>query len=1138
MLVLGDRTSIVNTGSITGGIGGNGATGASGASSAGDSGTGVNLASSGNTLGNTGTITGGAGNGTGAAGIGVMTNGNSTINNAGTISGGLNTDGVTHAAAIRFGGTGNALNLQTGSTLIGDIQLISGAGATIAAQAGGLTLGNNVVLGSGSLITFNSATSGLSVSGVVSGAGSVAVTGTGTIVLSGANTYTGGTTLVGGRLSVSSDANLGAASSPLTFNGGTLQVTGTSFTGTSRTINWGGGGFDIADAANNFVVSSSLGGSGGLTKSGAGTLTFTSSNSYTGGTTISAGTLQLGDGGTSGSITGDVTTNGTFAVNRSNTYTFGGTISGSGAFVQSGTGITILTGTNSYGGGTTLAAGTLSVASDSNLGTASGGLTFNGGTLRNTVAFTTGRGVTLTGNGTFETNADLTVSGVIVGGGSLTKTGTGTLTLTGNNTYTGGTTISNSTLQIGNGGTSGSITGDVTANGTFAVNRSDNYTLGGTISGSGAFAQRGTGTTTFTGNNSYTGGTTISQGTLQLGDGGTTGATIGDVTNNGTLAFNRSDAISFPGTISGSGNVVQLGAGTLTLNGQYTYTGATTVNAGKLVVGDDSHAGANLVSAVTVNSGATIGGIGTIGGLSVASGGTVTPGNSIGTLSVAGNVSFAAGSIYQVEANAAGRSDKIVASGTATLAGGNVLALAQTGTYAPQTVYTILTANGGVSGTFSDVTSSLTFLTPTLSYDANDVFLTLARNTTSLQSVAQTPNQIAVAGALDASGQQRDPLMVALLNQGAAGARQAFDALSGEVHASAQTAMLDDSRYLRDAVLGRLRQAAFAGSAGPMAALGSGGPETAAMDSLSVSSALAYAGTDRRAFPLKAPPLAPAQIPDTTFWAQGLGAWGRLNGDGNAAGMTRDLAGFFSGVDHRFATNWIAGIAGGYTSSSVHVGDRSSSADVQTAHLAGYVGASYGAFNLRGGAAASFSTLDTNRSIVFPGFFDTARARYDATTAQVFGEIGYGLTLGRAALEPFAGLAWAHLNTDSFSETGGTGAAALLGAANREDVGYSSLGARIATSFALDNGMLLTPRASVAWQYAFGDVTPTAALAFQGLGTSFTAAGVPLARNAALVEGGLDLRVTAQASVGIAYVGQLADRVQDHSVKASFDWKF
>ncbi|QOZ24955.1 autotransporter outer membrane beta-barrel domain-containing protein [Bradyrhizobium sp. CCBAU 51753] len=196
------------------------------------------------------------------------------------------------------------------------------------------------------------------------------------------------------------------------------------------------------------------------------------------------------------------------------------------------------------------------------------------------------------------------------------------------------------------------------------------------------------------------------------------------------------------------------------------------------------------------------------------------------------------------------------------------------------------------------------------------------------------------------------------------------------------------------------------------------------------------------------------------------------------------------------------------------------------------------ATGLRSGAAASFSTLDTSRSIIFPGFFGTARARYDATTAQVFGEIGYGLPLGRVALEPFAGLAWAHLDTGRSGETGGSGAAALVGISNNQDVGYSTLGGRIATSFAVFNDMQLTPRASVAWQYAFGDVTPTAALAFQSIGTGFTVAGVPLGRSTALVEGGLDLRVAPQASVGIAYVGQLGDRVQDHSVKASFNWKF
>jgi outer membrane autotransporter protein len=146
------------------------------------------------------------------------------------------------------------------------------------------------------------------------------------------------------------------------------------------------------------------------------------------------------------------------------------------------------------------------------------------------------------------------------------------------------------------------------------------------------------------------------------------------------------------------------------------------------------------------------------------------------------------------------------------------------------------------------------------------------------------------------------------------------------------------------------------------------------------------------------------------------------------------------------------------------------------------------------------------------------------------------MAFGNVAVEPFAGLAWVHLDTDAFSETGGL--AALNVASGHEDVGYSTLGARLAATYRLANGMLLTPRVSAAWEHAFGDVTPAAALAFQSLGTAFTIAGVPLARDSALVDAGLDLRVSPQATVGIAYFGQIAKGAQDNSVKGSFSWRF
>jgi outer membrane autotransporter protein len=115
---------------------------------------------------------------------------------------------------------------------------------------------------------------------------------------------------------------------------------------------------------------------------------------------------------------------------------------------------------------------------------------------------------------------------------------------------------------------------------------------------------------------------------------------------------------------------------------------------------------------------------------------------------------------------------------------------------------------------------------------------------------------------------------------------------------------------------------------------------------------------------------------------------------------------------------------------------------------------------------------------------------------------------------------------------------ALASTDNRDDVGYYTLGMRVATYYLLQNGMALIPRASVAWQHAFGDVTPTAALSFQSIGAGFNILGVPIARDAALVEAGGDLQLTAQAKIGVSYAGQLANSAHDHSVKGNFTWRF
>ena len=198
------------------------------------------------------------------------------------------------------------------------------------------------------------------------------------------------------------------------------------------------------------TISSVIAGTAGLTKAGLGTLILTGANTYTGGTTISAGTLQIGNGAT-GSVVGDIVDNAALVFNRTGTLTYAGVISGTGSVTKSGTATLTLTGNSTYTGGTTINAGTFVVSTDANLGAASGGLSFGGGTLQSTASFTSNRNVTLIGAGTFNTNAatTLTLGGAITGSGSLTKSGTGTLTLTGTSTYTGTTTISAGTLQAG-----------------------------------------------------------------------------------------------------------------------------------------------------------------------------------------------------------------------------------------------------------------------------------------------------------------------------------------------------------------------------------------------------------------------------------------------------------------------------------------------------------------------------------------------------------------------------------------------------------------------------------------------------------------------------------------------------------------
>ncbi|WP_437411162.1 S8 family serine peptidase, partial [Serratia marcescens] len=309
--------------------------------------------------------------------------------------------------------------------------------------------------------------------------------------------------------------------------------------------------------------------------------------------------------------------------------------------------------------------------------------------------------------------------------------------------------------------------------------------------------------------------------------------------------------------ISGHGGLTKQGIGTLVLTGNNTYAGPTLVNQGRLAING------SVTSDVSVQNGGIVGGSGTVGSLTARRGGTVAPGNSIGTLNVAGNVSFEPGSRYAVEVGPNGQSDRIQSSGAATIGGGEVaVTLENSSNLLTQSEvrsllgqqYTILSAQQGVSGQFDAVAPNYLFLGTGLSYQPNGVTLSVGRNGTSFASVAQTPNERAVAAAADALA-AGNPVYESILNSGTAGeARQAFRQLSGQIHADIASALVNDSRYLREALNGRLRQA----------------------EGLASSSAI--------------------KADEDGAWAQLLGAWDHASGDANATGYQASTYGVLVGL--------------------------------------------------------------------------------------------------------------------------------------------------------------------------------------------------------------------------------------------------
>lgn len=538
------------------------------------------------------------------------------------------------------------------------------------------------------------------------------------------------------------------------------------------------------------------------------------------------------------------------------------------------------------------------------------------------------------------------------------------------------------------------------------------------------------------------------------------------------------DKVTLDGTGIFAGGVnfetLEVKSGAWTLTGDQTYADGIMIEGGKLTV--DGTISGTLETAV----GTVFDGTGTFD--SAVIGGTIAPGHSIGTMTFTGDYEQLSTSTYDVEIDAEGKSDLVDVGGTATLAGSVAVTTAD-GNYTLGQRYTILKAGAGVVGNYTSVTDGLPFADLVLAANPNDVELVVTRNAVAFASVAKTENQRNVAAAADGLGIGNVVYGAVAGVSSEDSARVVFDSLSGEIYASSQSVMLEDSRFVRDAVTNRLRTDLSSSQGG--------------------------------------------------VWGQAFGAQGDFDGDGNAAGLDRSIAGVFVGADTAVAPQTKLGFAAGYSQASLDEG--SSSQDRDDYHVAVYGGTRLGALALRLGGAYTWHEIETTRDIALAGAAVSLEGDESARAAQIFGEIGYGFKVGPATFEPFAGIAYVNLDTDGFKERGA--AAALSGRGGSEDLPTTTLGVNASTRFNVDRSTVLTARGTLGWRHALDDVTPTTALSFAG-SAPFAVSGVPIAEDALVLGAGIDLDVSKDVSVGLSYDGQIGDNVEDHGIKGNLSWKF
>lgn len=1001
-------------------------------------------------------------------------------------------------------GLGNLIftanNNYTGLTNIDSGNLYFGNGGTSGSTSGDILNNSNLVFNRSDNATF---------ANKISGTGTVTKIGNNTITLTGISDYTGITALDAGVIRIANGANLGNGGS-INFNGGSLETAADLNLNQSLNLN-NATGTIRTDAGTTATVDGQILGSSQLIKEGTGSLSLTNSlNSFTGGSLVLAGTLI----GRTDTLPGDVTINSggflSFMQNADGSYN--GIISGAGNVIKDGSGTVTLTGINTWNGEANIQQGALQV---------------NSVVLNNNNVDTAANTALI-----FDEITNTSYAGVLSGAGALIKLGTGALTLLGLNTYSGGSFISQGSLVIDDDNKLGSVLSPLifnsgilqtTANivmtrattfgvggGTFDVQANTSLTLNGNVNGSGMLIKIGDGSLILNNaSNNYSGGTVLDAGTLFAGQAGGFVNNVNYTVNNGTLDLNNFD-LHMAG-LQGSGGLVSVGSALLEINqaadtdyaGQLqgtatarmskdgqgklilsgdnsSFHGETTVKQGSLIIN-----GTQGGSMVVENNG-HLQGNGSIGPAKIY--GHIAPGNSIGELTVNGSYTQFPGSIYEVEIGANSTADHIQVNGAANILGGTVSVLTTVGPYLPGAIYTILTATAGVSGRYNELLQpNLPFLDFELSYDANNVYLSpMRRADVRFFDLGVTANQRATAGAIETL-QATNPLYIAVLNlPNAESAQQAYNLLSGEIHAAYVGAVQEDSQYLRNAILNRLSQI----------------------------------------------------YEKNRFWLQGYGAKTEQEGNGNAEKLKTKNHGLFLGYDSKLSELAQIGVTAGSSRLDLQQNPRNASLDADTYHLAVYSGFSpLQQLLVKIGLGNSWYRSDSYRHVIFSNFDEQLISGYHLSQAQAFSEFAYTELKTRYHVEPFIQFAALKASTSGFQER--QGYSALQSGKAHWDLAYTTLGSRYNWLWMANSHLNLSSDGFMGFRHAFGQTSPYSKFAFPG-STVFSIEGTPIAPNAWIVNAGFNVDQFSAHDIKLAlqYAGEFATNLSNNGIILNARWKF